>query len=185
MYAVYTVLTSLQQDDGLITCVLFYGQMSLFASYQRLQSSVSADTSSSAVSSWFARVTQFESITSLYSRTCYGKDMGAYAVTAAQLSGPAIVLVLSVAITLALKRAQSFFQQRNFNVKVSVSATLSTTTEAGAVGTFSCADGRKTVPASFVNDDYCDCKDGSGVSKFSILTHTYSNSDRRARNRRL
>jgi len=128
VYAVYTVLTSLQQDDGLITCVLFYGQMSLFASYQRLQSSVSADTSSSAVSSWFARVTQFESITSLYSITCYGPNMGAYAVTAAQLSGPAIVLLLSVAITLALKRVQTLMQQRNINVKVSVTATLSTVT---------------------------------------------------------
>ena len=128
VYAVYTVLTSLQQDDGLITCVLFYGQMSLFSSYQLAKTSVSADTSSSAVSSWFARVAQFESITSLHSRTCYGPDMGAYAVTAAQLSGPAIVLVLSVVITLALKRAQTFMQQRNINVKVSVTATLSTVT---------------------------------------------------------
>jgi len=129
VYAVYTVLTSLQQDDGLITSMLFYGQMSLFASYQRLKTSVpDASQSSSAASSWAARVTQFESITSSYSKTCYGKDMGAYAVTAAQLSGPAIVLVLSVAITLVLKRAQSFMQQRNINVKVSVSATLSTVT---------------------------------------------------------
>jgi hypothetical protein len=129
VYAVYIVLTSLQQDDGLITCMLFYGQMSSFASYQRLKTSFSdASQSSSAASLWAARVTQFESVTSFYSRTCYGPDMGAYAVTAAQLSGPAIVLVLSVAITLALKRAQSFMQQRKINVKVSVSATLSTVT---------------------------------------------------------
>ena len=127
-YAAYTVLTSLKEDDGLITCMIFYGQMSLFASYQRHTSSTVDSTSSSAASSWFARISQFESITSIYSRSCYGLDMGAYAVTAAQLSGPAIVLVLSVAVTLVLKRAQSFMQRRNINVKVSVSATLSTVT---------------------------------------------------------
>lgn len=129
VYAAYTVLTSLKQDDGLITCMLFYGQMSLFASFQRLKTTFSDESqSSSAASSWASRVFQFESVTSSYSRTCYGQDMGAYAVTAAQLSGPAIVLVLSVAITLVLKRAQLFMQQRNINVKVSVSVTLSTVT---------------------------------------------------------
>ena len=125
-YAAYTVLTSLKEDDGLITCMIFYGQMSLFASYQRHTSSTVDSTSSSAASLWFARISQFESITSIYSRSCYGLDMGAYAVTAAQLSGPAIVLVLSVAVTLVLKRAQSFMQRRKIDVKVSVTATLST-----------------------------------------------------------
>ncbi len=131
VYAAYTVLTSLQveEDNGLITCMLFYGQMSLFASYQRLQTSFSdASQSSSAASSWAARITQFESVTSLYSRTCYGRDMGAYTFTATQLSGPAIVLVLSLAITMMLKRAQLFMQRHEINVKISVSATLSTVT---------------------------------------------------------
>jgi hypothetical protein len=123
VYAVYTVHASTKENDGLITCVIFYGQMSLFASYQHLTSRSSVDsTSSSAASSWFARISQFESITSISSKSCYGLDMGAYAVTAAQLSGPAIVLVLSVAIALVLKRVQ----RRKNDVKVSVSATLST-----------------------------------------------------------
>lgn len=33
--------------------------------------------------------------------------------------------------------------------------------EAQASGTFSCFDGSKTVPASALNDNYCDCPDGS------------------------
>lgn len=32
---------------------------------------------------------------------------------------------------------------------------------AGASGTFTCADGSATVPLDHVNDDYCDCHDGS------------------------
>jgi hypothetical protein len=124
VYAAYIVLASLQvqEDNGLISCMLFYGQMSLFASFSV------ASQSSSAASSWVARITQFESVASLYSRTCNGRDMGAYTFTATQLSGPAIVLVLSVAITMMLKRAQSFMQQHEINVKISVSATLSTVT---------------------------------------------------------
>ncbi len=128
-YAIYTVLTSLQEGDGLIQCLLFYGQMSSFASFQRPQTSFSgASPSSSDVSSWVARITQFESVASLYSRTCYGMDMGAYAVTAAQLSGPAIVLVLSVAITMVLKRAKTLMQLHDIDVEVSVSATISAVT---------------------------------------------------------
>jgi hypothetical protein len=123
LYAAYIVVVSLQQHSGLISCVLFYGQMSLFASFP--QSSASGSTPHpSAISSWLARTTQLESVASLYSQTCYGMDMGAYAVTATQLSGPAIVLVISVTITLALKQAQPFMQRRD--VKVSIAATLST-----------------------------------------------------------
>ena len=31
----------------------------------------------------------------------------------------------------------------------------------GADGTFACLDGSKTIPFARVNDDYCDCQDGS------------------------
>ena len=33
LYAAYIVVVSLQQRSGLISCVLFYGRMSLFASF--------------------------------------------------------------------------------------------------------------------------------------------------------
>jgi hypothetical protein len=124
IYSIYIVVSSLQVDDGLIMCLLFYGQMSLFASVS--QSSLSAAaTPPSAISAWFARVTQFESITSLRSQTCYGTSMSAYNVTAAQLTGPAIVLVFAIALTLALKRALPLLERHKINIMISTPATLS------------------------------------------------------------
>jgi hypothetical protein len=124
IYGIYIVVSSLQADDGLVMCLLFYGQISLFASVSQSNSS-GAGTPRSAISAWFARVTQFESITSLYSQTCYGSNMGAYAVTAAQLTGPAIVLFFAIILTVALKRAQPLLERRKINVVVSIPATLS------------------------------------------------------------
>ena len=88
-------------------------------------SSSGAGPQASAVSAWFARVTQFDSITSLYSQTCYGINLGAYDVTAAQLAGPAIVLFFSMALTLVSKRMQPFLHNRKIDVVVSIAATLS------------------------------------------------------------
>jgi hypothetical protein len=124
IYSMYIVIFSLKKNSGLIMCVVFYGQMSIFASVS-LSSFTSAETQLSSVSIWFARVTQFESITSLSSQTCYGANMGAFAVTAMQLSGPAIVLVSSVAFTLGLKleKVQPFLQRHK--IVVSIPATLS------------------------------------------------------------
>ncbi|MEI8287396.1 MAG: hypothetical protein WCG15_08885 [Actinomycetes bacterium] len=124
VYSIYIVMSSLQANDGLITCVLFYGQMSSFASATQLSSS-GAGAHRSAISAWFARVAQLESIASLYKTTCYGTNMGAYAVTVAQLSGPTIVLVFAMALTLVLKRAQPLLQRRKIDVVVSIPATLS------------------------------------------------------------
>jgi hypothetical protein len=120
IYSGYIVVSSLQADDGLIMCVLFYGQMSLFASVAG-----TAGTQRSGISAWFARVAHLESITSFYSETCYGTNMSAYTVTAAQLSGPALVLVFATALTLVLKRTLPFLQRCNIDVVVSIPATLS------------------------------------------------------------
>jgi hypothetical protein len=122
-FAAYTVVVSLHESNGLVSSLLFYGQMSLFASFPQFSSSAS-DPHPSGVSLWFARITQLESITSLYSQTCFGTSMGAYAVTAAQLCGPAMVLVLSMTIALGLKRAQPLMQRRRIDVRVSIAATL-------------------------------------------------------------
>jgi hypothetical protein len=127
LYSIYIVVSSLRVHSGLVRCVLFYGQMSLFASPGSVtQLSSSGDgPQASVASAWFARVTQFESLTSLYSQTCYGINMGAYAVTAAQLSGPAIVLVFATALTAVLKLMQPLLQRHKIQVVVSFPATLS------------------------------------------------------------
>jgi hypothetical protein len=118
IFSIYIVYSSTQVSDGLITCLLFYGQMSSFAIVSE-PSATSAETSQSSLSSWFARITQFESISSLRSQACLGVNMGAYAVTAAQLCGPAIVLIFSLAFTLVLKLG------RKNNEKFSMLVTLS------------------------------------------------------------
>jgi hypothetical protein len=123
IYSIYIVYSSLRQHDGLIMCLLFYGQMSLFAGVSDL--SQSGAESRSAVSAWFARVAQFESIASLYSQTCYGTNMSAYAATATQLTGPAIVLFFTTFMCLVLQQARPLLRRRDIHVAVSVRATFS------------------------------------------------------------
>jgi hypothetical protein len=101
-YSIYIVYSSTRVGDGLITCLLFYGQMSSFAVVSQ-PSATGAEAQHSSVSSWSARVAQFSSVSSLYSQTCFGPNMGSYAVTAAGLCGPAVVLVLSLAFVLFMK----------------------------------------------------------------------------------
>jgi hypothetical protein len=123
-YALYIVIKSVKLNSGLIMCVLFYGQLSSFASLPYQLSEGSQDP----FSTWFSTVTQFGSILSLYDRSCYGLDMGAYAATAAQLCGPAIVLVASLLLTAAaqrlLPRFALFLQKRKIDIRISFRATL-------------------------------------------------------------
>jgi hypothetical protein len=121
MYSIYIVRNSLKPNrDGIITCVLFYGQMSSFAS---IPLSTNRDQpQNSAAWTWISQITQFESVLSLYENSCYGPDMGAYEATLAQLSGPAIVVVTSLLLVAASKTHQMFdlnFRQRNHDIRVS------------------------------------------------------------------
>jgi hypothetical protein len=100
-YSGYIVTTSSTANNGLIMCVLLYGQMSSFAS---IPSVVAANAQRSISSSWLSQVSQFTSIASLYSDSCYGPDMGAYGATLFRLSGPAIVFLSSLLITVFAKR---------------------------------------------------------------------------------
>jgi hypothetical protein len=124
-YSLYIVISSLQASSlGLIKCVLFYGQMSSFVQLSGTSSGSQASESSTSISSWLPRVSQFESITSLSSKACYGTDIGAYSFTAMQLYGPAAVLMFALALTLVLEQAQPFLQRRSIRVEVSIRATV-------------------------------------------------------------
>jgi hypothetical protein len=124
LYSIYIVLSSLQASElGLIKCVLFYGQMSSFAQLSPI-SARSQSSESSSIYSWLPRVSQFESITSLSSKACYGTGIGAYHFTVMQLYGPAIVLIFAVLLTLVLKGAQSLTQRHSVSVEISTTATI-------------------------------------------------------------
>ena len=127
IYSLYIVMTSFRFGEGLTMCVLYYGQLATFAS---IPTYVGDQALHSATSSWFAQITQFVSVLSIYEDTCYGPNMGAYAATVAQLSGPAIVLVVSLLLTAAAKklmqmqRFTDFLQKRKLDIRISLGATV-------------------------------------------------------------
>jgi hypothetical protein len=127
LYSIYIVGKSLEtkSDDGLVMCILFYGQISSFASIPPI---LIAQPQNSADSTWFSKITQFESILSLYESTCYGPSMGAYAATLAQLSGPAIVVFVSLLLTLVAGRLQlrfvNYFRKHKLKFRESFSVVL-------------------------------------------------------------
>jgi hypothetical protein len=126
LYSVYIVGKSLEtKSDGLVICVLFYGQISSFASIPPI---LKARAQNSAESTWFSKITQFQSILSLYESTCYGPSMGAYAATLAQLSGPAIVVFVSLVLTGVAGRLQlrfvNYFRKHKLKFRESSSVVL-------------------------------------------------------------
>jgi hypothetical protein len=124
IYSLYIVISSLQASElGLIKCVLFYGQMSSFAQLNLINARSKASESSS-VSSWLPRVSQFESISSLSSKACYGTDIGAYHFTGLQLYGPAIVLMFALTFASVSKQVLPFLQRYSIYVEVSMRATV-------------------------------------------------------------
>jgi hypothetical protein len=125
-YSVYIVRKSLKiKSDGLLTCVLFFGQISSFASIPPISAGKSQNPAESA---WLSKVAQFESVLSLYENTCYGPSMGAYEAKLAQLTGPAIVFVTSLVLTgfsgqLQL-RFSKFFRTHNLEFRESFGVAL-------------------------------------------------------------
>jgi hypothetical protein len=111
-----------QVSDSLISCVLFYGQMSSFAIVS--PPSATSATQHSTVSSWSARVSQFSSISSLYSQTCFGPNMSAYTMTAAELCGPAIVLFFSLAFAFCMKLRHKNQEKKRFSILATLSVVV-------------------------------------------------------------
>ena len=115
--SIYIVFTSVGEDDGFINCVLFFGQMSLYASIPPVANEQADDLETS---SWISKSSQFASILSRYQNSCYGPNMGAYAATAAQLIGPLTVFLSSMLLILPtkllVKKFHGFFTKRNLDV---------------------------------------------------------------------
>jgi hypothetical protein len=125
LYSVFVVRKSLKKSSGLTMCVLFYGQMSSFASIPPI---LDARSQTSAESSWLSRMTQVESVLSLLENTCYGASMGAYDATLAHLSGPAIVAAASLLLTVAANklyaRFEHVFRKRNVDIRLPFGVTM-------------------------------------------------------------
>ena len=102
-------------------CVIFYGQLSSFAS---LPSQLFRESEKSGISGWFSKVAQFGSILSFYDNSCFGLNMGAYEATVAQLCGPAIVLsaalLMSANAKRFLPRLSDFLQKNEIDIKISI-----------------------------------------------------------------
>jgi hypothetical protein len=120
IYSIYIVRSSFKRrSGGLIMCLLFYGQMSSFATMPYLDSSGST---------WFSKLAQVQSIPTLFEQTCYGVSMGAYAATVARLSGPAIVVFSSALLIFAVNLLQftspQFLQKCGLDSQVSFIAAM-------------------------------------------------------------
>jgi hypothetical protein len=113
-YSLYIVLSCAKSGDGATSSVLFYLQMSSFAS------SLNESSASRAILEY----SQFRSIFAVYSGACYAPDMSAYSATAANLIGPLFVLAFTVAWTWILRALEPKLQQRNIQISVSYSGTL-------------------------------------------------------------
>ena len=120
--SIYVVVTSVGEDDGFINCVLFFGQMSSYASIPE-QVDHFAETAS-----WISKSTQFAPIISRYQDSCYGPSMGAYEATAARLIGPLTVFLSSMLLIfpakLLLSKFKSIFRKRKLDVAISFPTTL-------------------------------------------------------------
>jgi hypothetical protein len=100
-------------NTGALSCILFYFQISSFAS------SFNDSTGSNAI----VQYVQIRSIVALHSRSCYARDMSAYDATAARLLGPVFVFVFSLAWTRILRLLQPLLHQRGAIITVSYGGT--------------------------------------------------------------
>jgi len=113
-FSLYIVVTCGKHSSGMVPCVLFYFQMSSFAS--------SLDESNTANA--ILHYSQFPSIVSLHTKACYAPSMSAYSATLAGLIGPLFFLVFAVAWTWILLVLQPRLQQRSIDISVSYSGTF-------------------------------------------------------------
>jgi hypothetical protein len=114
------VVSSSGRNFGEISCLLFFFQMSSFAS--------SIDTySSNRVSEWTLLVAQFNTIFSITSLSCWAPNMSAYYVTVFKLLGPCFVLIFAIAWTRCLNVARPKLQLLGVELVVSYSGSCAVT----------------------------------------------------------
>lgn len=110
----FLIIPRSEHNSGALACLLFYLQMSSFAT-----SVGDSDGSNAFVEFWLVR-----SFAALYARACYAPSMSAYGATAARLIGSLFVLLFSVAWTWVISALQPLLRRRNIDVRVSYSGTL-------------------------------------------------------------
>jgi hypothetical protein len=115
LFSLFIVASCGQFTDNSVECVLFYSQISSFAS-------VSPGSSSYLIK--FFELSQLQSVTVVDGAACYAPDMSSYDVTVAKLVGPLFVLFFSVTWTWVLRALQPQLLLRNIRISVSYSGTL-------------------------------------------------------------
>jgi hypothetical protein len=115
VYALYIVVSCGRDGDKTFSCVLFFLQISSFASLPS-----SGDSSNDA----FMEMSLLGSLVSFVAGSCYASDVSAYRATAYQLIGPLFVLFFSLSWTWILRALQPRLRQRNIQIEISYSGTL-------------------------------------------------------------
>jgi hypothetical protein len=115
VYALYIVVSCARDGDNTFSCVLFFLQISSFASIPS-----SADSGNDAI----MEMSLLGSFVSFVAGACYASDVSAYKATAYQLIGPLFVLVFSVSWTWILRALQPRLRQRSIHIEISYSGTL-------------------------------------------------------------
>jgi hypothetical protein len=115
VFGLYIVVSCRKRSDGAFSCLLFYFQMSSFAT--------SANESGAMVN-----IVGFSQMRSIFIEfACYAPSMSAYNATAFKLIDPLFVLVFAFAWTWIIQKLQPWLQQRNVDMTVSYSGTLAVT----------------------------------------------------------
>jgi hypothetical protein len=115
VYALNIVVSCGRDGDTSVSCLLFFLQISSFASI-----SSSGDSINDAI----MEMSLLGSFVSFVAGACYASDVSAYKATAYELIGPLFVLVFSVLWTWILRALQPRLRLRSIQIEISYSGTL-------------------------------------------------------------
>lgn len=122
LYGLFIVMSCRQRGGGEFSCLMFYFQMSLFATFSISSTSLFANS--------FAKILEFaqmRSIVTLYPLACYAPGMKAYNAKVFSLVGPLFVLLFALTWTCIIKALHPRLLQYNTDIAISYSGTLSVT----------------------------------------------------------